>query len=134
MEDGTTTSLRNLCDTDDGRDTRRILDLIGDKWSLLVIHTLEQGTLRFSELRRLIEAISQRVLTRTLRQLERNGLVTRTVVPTIPPKVSYALTPLGLSMLEAVRPLLVWAVENRALIERAAHNFDRHAVEMRAEA
>src|SRR5689334_15850783 len=64
-------SLRNLCDTNDGRDTRQILDLIGDKWSLLVIHTLEEGTLRFSELRRLIEAISQRVLTRTLRQLER---------------------------------------------------------------
>jgi DNA-binding HxlR family transcriptional regulator len=133
MEDGTSISLRNLCDTNDGRDTRRILDLIGDKWSLLVIHTLEEGTLRFSELRRLIEAISQRVLTRTLRQLERNGLVTRTVVPTIPPRVSYTLTELGRSLLEAVRPLLTWAIENRMHIERAAQNFDRHAVEMRAD-
>lgn len=134
MEEGTSPSLRNLCDTEDGRDTRRILDIIGDKWSLLVIHTLEQGTLRFSEIRRLIEAISQRVLTRTLRQLERNGLVSRTVVPTIPPRVSYTLTMLGVSLLEAVRPLLAWVIENRMRIASAAQGFDLQGGDMHLEA
>lgn len=124
MEDGTQTSLRNLCDTDEAKDTRRILDLVGDKWSLLVVIALEDGTQRFSELRRSIGVISQRMLTRTLRQLERSGLVERTVYPTIPPRVEYTLTPLGITLLDAVRPLLDWTLQNRALIATATHEFE----------
>ena len=76
---------------------RQILDRIADKWSLLAIALLEGRTLRFTELRREIDGVSQRMLTVTLRQLERDGLVTRTVYPVVPPRVDYALTPLGAS-------------------------------------
>jgi DNA-binding HxlR family transcriptional regulator len=82
---------------------REVLNLVGDKWSVLVVSLLGNGPCRFSELRRTIEGISQRMLTLTLRGLERDGLVTRTVFPTIPPKVEYALTPLGHTLLEPVR-------------------------------
>lgn len=123
MEDGTQTSLRNLCDTDEAVDARRILDLVGNKWSLLVVIALEDGTLRFSELRRNIGPISQRMLTRTLRQLERSGLVDRTVYPTIPPRVDYTLTALGITLLDAVRPLLDWTLLNRERIATATQAF-----------
>ena len=79
--------------------TRQILDRIGDKWSLYIIATLNDGSRRFNELKREIEGISQRMLTLSLRGLERDGLVTRTVFPTIPPRVDYALTPLGATLL-----------------------------------
>ena len=85
MEDGTSTSLRNICDTEAAQEMRQILDRIGDKWSLLVIALLGAGPRRFTELRREIGAISQRMLTLTLRQLERDGLVQRTVYPVVPP-------------------------------------------------
>jgi DNA-binding HxlR family transcriptional regulator len=88
---------------------REVLDRVGDKWSVLVIYLLGAGTRRFSELLRTIDGISQRMLTVTLRGLERDGLVTRTVYPVVPPRVDYALTPLGRTLLEAVTPLMEWS-------------------------
>ncbi|MGE0059082.1 MAG: winged helix-turn-helix transcriptional regulator, partial [Dehalococcoidia bacterium] len=84
---------------------REVLDRVGDKWSLLVISMLGDGTLRFTELKRAIEGISQRMLTLTLRQLERDGLVDRTVYPTVPPKVEYRLTEMGRTILVPVSAL-----------------------------
>lgn len=101
-----------------------VLARIGDKWTVLVVILLADGPLRFNELRRRIDGISQRMLTFTVRGLERDGVVTRTVYPTIPPKVEYALTPLGLSLLAALRHLLDWTVANIDDIERAQARFD----------
>src|SRR5450432_46660 len=91
---------------------REILDRVGDKWSVLVIALLGEEGRRFSELRRSIEGISQRMLTLTLRQLERDGLVSRTVHATVPPRVDYALTPLGESVLEPLTALMGWAQQH----------------------
>jgi DNA-binding HxlR family transcriptional regulator len=101
-----------------------ILARIGDKWSVLIVMKLSDGPRRFSELRRMVDAISQRMLTLTLRGLERDGLVTRTVTPTIPPRVDYELTDLGRSLREPVNALGKWAVDNRAamLAARAAYD------------
>ncbi|VWD07182.1 HxlR family transcriptional regulator [Burkholderia lata] len=104
--------------------TRQILDRIGDKWSLYIIATLNDGSRRFNELKREIEGISQRMLTLTLRGLERDGLVTRTVFPTIPPRVDYALTPLGETLLEPVMALVTWAEKNKQPIAQAHERFD----------
>jgi DNA-binding HxlR family transcriptional regulator len=98
---------------------------VGDKWSVLVVSLLGNGPCRFSELRRTIEGISQRMLTLTLRGLERDGLVTRTVFPTTPPKVEYALAPLGRTLLEPVRALALWAETHRDEIQTARERFDR---------
>lgn len=106
-----------------------VLARVGDKWSVLVIGTLGGGSLRFGELNRAVEGISQRMLTLTLRGLERDGLVTRTVTPTIPPRVDYALTDLGRSLLDPVRALGQWAVENRLQIQEARQAFDAAAAE-----
>ena len=108
-------------------DCRAISDVlarIGDKWSVLVVTRLGQGPVRFNELRRAIGGISQRMLTLTLRGLERDGLVTRTVFVTIPPRVDYALTPLGRDLLEPVSALGAWALRNQAKIARARERFD----------
>ncbi len=112
---------------DDCVATREILSLIGDKWSVLVIVNLGGGTMRFSDLKRAIEGISQRMLTLTLRGLERDGLVTRTVFPTIPPRVDYELTQLGRTLLEPVTGLAIWAQRHRPEIERAREAFQRAA-------
>ena len=101
-----------------------ILARVGDKWSVLVVTRLGDGPLRFNELRRAIGGISQRMLTLTLRGLERDGLVTRTVFPTVPPRVDYALTPLGRDLLEPVSALGEWATRNQAKIARAREKFD----------
>jgi DNA-binding HxlR family transcriptional regulator len=106
---------------------REVLNRVGDKWSVLVIALLGSGTQRFSELRRSIEGISQRMLTLTLRGLERDGLVTRTMFPTIPPRVDYALTPLGRTLLEPVRALSAWAEKHREEIQGARDAFDAKA-------
>ena len=103
---------------------REVLRRVGDKWSVLVVATLGKGSLRFSDLRRSIEAISQRMLTLTLRGLERDGLVKRTVFATVPPRVDYALTPLGHTLLKPVRALASWAEENRQEIQSAQDRFD----------
>jgi DNA-binding HxlR family transcriptional regulator len=101
-----------------------ILSRVGDKWSVQVVVQLGEGPKRFNELRRIVAGISQRMLTLTLRSLERDGLVTRTVYPTIPPRVDYALTGLGCSLLNTVRGLGAWAVENRDEILEARRRFD----------
>jgi DNA-binding HxlR family transcriptional regulator len=105
--------------------TREVLTRVGDKWSVLVIVLLGEGTKRFSELKRLVEGISQRMLTITLRGLERDGLVERTVFPTVPPRVEYGLTTLGTTLLKTVRELANWANSNRDEVERARAQFDR---------
>jgi DNA-binding HxlR family transcriptional regulator len=104
---------------------REVLNLVGDKWSVLVVRILASGPKRFSELKRTIEGISQRMLTLTLRGLERDGLVTRTVTPSIPPRVDYQLTRLGHTLQEPVRALARWAEQHRMTIQRARDDFDR---------
>jgi DNA-binding HxlR family transcriptional regulator len=106
---------------------REVLNLVGDKWSVQVVGTLGRGPLRFSELKRRIERISQRMLTLTLRGLERDGLLTRTVTPTIPPRVDYELTELGRTLLEPVRALARWAASHREEIQAARDRFDAEA-------
>lgn len=102
-----------------------ILSRVGDKWSVLVVMALRSGPRRFNELKRLVGGISQRMLTLTLRGLERDGLVTRTVSPTIPPRVDYELTDLGRSLHQPVEALGRWAFENHRIIEQARQDFDR---------
>ncbi|MGI4745951.1 MAG: winged helix-turn-helix transcriptional regulator [Janthinobacterium lividum] len=106
-----------------------ILARIGDKWSVLVVMSLADDTYRFNELKRLVDGISQRMLTLTLRGLERDGLVERTFYPTIPPKVSYALTELGRSLREPVGALGQWAIEHRGTVERSRQLYDRRSGE-----
>lgn len=103
---------------------RSILDRVGDRWTVLVISNLAEGPLRFTELKRRLEGVSQRMLTQTLRALERDGVMTRTVYPTIPPRVDYALLPLGESLLEPVQALVRWSVSNRLQIGAARQRFD----------
>ena len=98
---------------------RDVLDCIGDRWSLLVLLRLAGGTLRFSELKRAIGDISQRMLAQTLRALERDGYLSREVHATVPPKVEYTLTALGESLLTRVKPLLHWADENHERVRKA---------------
>jgi DNA-binding HxlR family transcriptional regulator len=103
---------------------REVLNRVGDKWSVLVVALLGDGSKRFSELRRMIDGISQRMLTLTLKGLERDGLVTRTVTPTIPPRVDYELTRLGRSLLEPITGLERWAQMNREKIHAAQERYD----------
>ena len=114
----------NLHVPKDCRAVSEVLARVGDKWSMLVVVMLGDGPRRFNELRRSIGGISQRMLTLTLRALERDGLVTRTVFPTIPPRVDYALTGLGRSLLIPVGALSAWALENRSRIQEARERFD----------
>jgi DNA-binding HxlR family transcriptional regulator len=104
-----------------------ILNRIGDKWSVLVVVLLRDGPQRFNELRRAVDGISQRMLTLTLRGLERDGLVTRTVTPTTPPRVDYALTDLGRTLLDPLTSLAEWAEQNRGVIQAARARFDKQA-------
>ena len=101
-----------------------LLSRIGDKWTVLVVQTLGQGPRRFNELRREIPSVSQRMLTLTLRNLERDGLVNRTVTPTIPPRVDYELTELGRSLQKPICGLANWAMENVDAIHSAQSRFD----------
>lgn len=101
-----------------------LLTHVGDKWTVLVVYTLGNGPLRFNMLKRQVEGISQRMLTLTLRGLERDGLISRTVFPTVPPAVEYALTPLGQSFLAPVEALGKWALTNYASITSARRAFD----------
>ena len=101
-----------------------LLQRIGDKWSLLVVQTLGEGSKRFNELRREIPSVSQRMLTLTLRNLERDGLVNRTVTPTIPPRVDYELTELGRSLQRPICGLVTWAMDHSDAIHEAQSRFD----------
>lgn len=98
---------------------RDVLNRLGDRWSLLVLHELERGTLRFSELKKRIPDISQRMLAQTLRHLEQDGMISRTVYSTIPPRVEYALTSLGISLLHPIGVLVDWAAANHESIRAA---------------
>lgn len=98
---------------------RDVLDRVSDRWSVLVMHELSEGTLRFGELKAKIEDISQRMLAHTLRRLEEDGLVARKVFPTIPPRVDYTLTKLGQSLLIPLRGLMQWAAENHEAVRAA---------------
>src|SRR5262247_1595363 len=101
-----------------------VLARVGDKWTVLVIMLLGDGPRRFNELKRMIDGISQRMLTLTLRGLERDGLVTRTIFPTIPPRVDYELTDLGRALQQPVRALGQWAFEHQPQIQGARDKFD----------
>ena len=110
--------------TGDCRAISEVLARVGDKWTVLVVNLMGSGPKRFSEIKREVGGISQRMLTLTLRALERDGLVTRTVTASIPPRVDYALTDLGRSLLAPVRALGAWALSNRESIEEARRRFD----------
>jgi DNA-binding HxlR family transcriptional regulator len=136
MEDGTSESPGHCADTDPDQgdpyqwdtredcEVRQILDRVADKWSLLVIALLDRRTLRFTELRRQIDGISQRMLTVTLRHLERDGLVRRTVHPVVPPRVDYELTALGTSLHETIQALVTWTEAHQSQIAAARSAYD----------
>lgn len=109
----------------EGCEVRQILDRVADKWSLLVIALLDRRSLRFTELRREIDGISQRMLTVTLRQLERDGLVRRTVYPVVPPRVDYELTPLGATLHTTIQALVQWTEDHQGKIAAARSDYDR---------
>ena len=135
MEEGTLKEPSNSCCTEDAFqwdtredcDVRQILDRIGDKWSLLVIALLDSRTLRFTELKRTIDGVSQRMLTVTLRQLERDGLVRRTVYPVVPPRVEYELTPLGVTLHDTIQTLVTWTEKHQNEIAAARADYDKRA-------
>ena len=141
MEEGTSASLGYVCETGadgdpyqwDARndcEVRQILDRIAGKWSLLAIALLDGGPLRFTELQRRIDGISQRMLSVTLRQLERDGLVTRTVYPVVPPRVDYQLTGLGATLLETIQALVNWTESHQDEVAAARAAYDaRQAAE-----
>lgn len=115
---------RHVHATEDCRAVSEILSRVGDKWTVLVVQYLGDGPMRFSELKRTIGGISQKMLTTTLRGLERDGFVTRTVFPTIPPRVDYELTDLGRELLAPVAALGEWARLNIARVSAARQRFD----------
>jgi len=103
---------------------RSILERVGDKWATQIVSQLAQGPVRFNDLKRQVDGISQRMLTETLRKLERDGLLTRTVYPTIPPKVEYTLTPLGQTLVPIIYQLVEWAKTNSQDIKNARERYD----------
>ncbi|WP_018348719.1 winged helix-turn-helix transcriptional regulator [Longispora albida] len=111
----------------EGCEVRQILDRVADKWSLLVIALLDRRGLRFTELKREIDGISQRMLTVTLRQLERDGLISRTVHPVVPPRVDYALTPLGETLHATIQSLVMWTETHQDEIAAARADYDQRA-------
>ena len=116
-------------------DFREMLGRVGDKWSLLVVAMLEESSnqrARFSVLKRSIPGISQRMLTATLRSLERDGLLTRAVYPEVPPRVEYELTPLGKRFMQPVRALAMWLQANWSSIKTARETFDRRVQRRKA--
>ena len=125
MSQGNTKGTDPLAHGDACPFVRDVLTRVGDKWSVLIIVALGDGTRRFSELKRGVEGISQRMLTLTLRGLERDGLVSRSVFATVPPRVDYALTPLGRTLLKTVTEMAAWAGASREEIGRARAEFDR---------
>ncbi|WP_439499357.1 winged helix-turn-helix transcriptional regulator [Bosea sp. (in: a-proteobacteria)] len=105
--------------------TRQVLDRIGDKWAVLILILLEQETLRFNALRRRIDSISQKMLSQTLKSLERDGLISRAVFATVPVTVEYALTPLGRTLARTVQGLTLWAEAHIAEVQDAQRRYDR---------
>jgi len=107
--------------------TRQVLDRIADKWSVLIVRRLSNGTMRFAELRRAIDGISQKVLTNALRGLERDGIVTRRIYASVPPRVEYSLTDLGCSLCQLVAGICDWAEANIEQVQQARTVYDRLA-------
>jgi DNA-binding HxlR family transcriptional regulator len=105
--------------------SRRVLELIADQWTPLVIYALEEGTTRFGQLLRRIDGISKKMLTQTLRAMERNGLVQRVVYPVVPPVVEYSLTPLGQTLIEPMEALRVWAYGHLQEVAQARSEYDQ---------
>ncbi len=122
--DDTLRSMGKLCIAHDPDVFRSVLERIGDKWSLLIIGILEEGPRRFTGLLRSIPGISRRMLTLTLRALERDGLITRTIYAEVPPRVEYAVTDLGLTLSAPVLALAVWAADNQDAILANRGAFD----------
>jgi len=116
--------LTDLHDTGRCQVANDVISLVGDKWSVLVVSTLGGGVMRFSEIKRAVEGVSQKMLTTTLRGLERDGYLTRTVYPTVPPRVDYELTKLGFELLEPVLALGQWAITNHARVLEARRAYD----------
>jgi DNA-binding HxlR family transcriptional regulator len=114
----------NISDTSNCRAVADVLARIGDKWTVYIVGLLSNGPMRFSEIRRAVSAISQRMLSLTLRGLERDGLVTRTVYPTIPPRVDYELTAVGQTLIAPLKQVGSWAIANRDYVEIARARFD----------
>jgi DNA-binding HxlR family transcriptional regulator len=114
-----------MCDESNCAQVREILDRVGDKWSLYIIASLYEGPLRFNEIKREVDGISQRMLTLTLRSLERDGLLTRTVSGSAPLRVEYELTAVGRSLRAPIVELIRWAIDNRGRMEKARANYDR---------
>ena len=121
-----------MCDESNCAPIREILDRVGDKWSLYIIASLYGGALRFNEIKREVDGISQRMLTLTLRSLERDGLLTRTVSGSAPLRVEYELTAVGCSLREPIVALITWAIDNRGRMEKARANYDRALVKKAA--
>lgn len=107
--------------------TRLLLDRIADKWTVLLLTTLSAGPLRFNALKRRVEGVSQKMLSQTLRQLERDGLVTRAVEATVPVSVTYAITPLGETLVSALQPVIDWAESRMPMVTDAQTAFDHRA-------
>jgi DNA-binding HxlR family transcriptional regulator len=124
VQEGTSLKTRHTDLPPDCRAVSEVLSRVGDKWSVLVVTKLGSGTKRFNELRRDIGGISQRMLTLTLRGLERDGLVTRKIIPSSPLGVEYELTALGRDLLQPVSALGAWALRNQAKIQQARARFD----------
>jgi DNA-binding HxlR family transcriptional regulator len=103
---------------------RRMLEVIASKWTVLLIYGLEKGSQRHGELKRRVQDISEKMLTQTLRQMERDGLIHREVTATVPPSVSYSLTPLGNSLVPHLRSMKAWADQNYMLVEQARESYD----------
>jgi DNA-binding HxlR family transcriptional regulator len=114
----------NLHVPDDCRAVSEVLARVGDKWTILVVSELGNGPKRFNEIRRALGSISQRMLTLTLRGLERDGLVTRTVYPVVPPRVEYSLTPLGATLHATIQSLVTWTEEHQSEIATARVAYD----------
>lgn len=137
MQDGTLTAPGHLQGTTPGftrgdvfaRDcpTRQLLDRVGDKWSVLILLLLGGEAMRFSLLKRRIAGVSQKMLSQTLRSLERDGLLTRSVEPTVPITVTYAITPLGRELLGALRTMIDWAETRMPAVAKAQLRYDAHA-------
>ena len=104
-----------------------VLDMVSSKWSVLVLYALRRGTLRYSELQHIVEGISQKMLTQTLRELERNGLISRTSYPVVPPHTEYALTTLGKSLEDIIHKLGFWAEDNFTAVQAARAEYDQRS-------
>ncbi|MGX8013383.1 winged helix-turn-helix transcriptional regulator [Mesorhizobium sp. ORM8.1] len=124
----TQTSAPEMADPDPHAECRaigQVLDRIGDKWTIMVVGALSRGPMRFNALMRLIGGVSHRMLTLTLRGLERDGLLKRTAYPTIPPKVEYELTEMGHSLILPLEALSAWGQKNRPAIEASRREYDQ---------